>query len=144
MLPVSALVASSAAPTRFAMLLMGAFAAVGLTLAIAGVYGVVSFTVASRTREFAIRLALGAAPKELLRHVLRGGFVLASCGVAAGLGAASLLVDVLRTQLFQVPPHDVRTFVAVGGVLLTAALAATAVPALRAARLAPTLTLRDE
>ena len=136
--------ASSAAPTRFAMLLMGAFAAVGLTLAIAGVYGVVSFTVASRTREFAIRLALGAAPEELLRHVLRGGFVLASCGVAAGLGAASLSSTCFARSSSRCLPHDVRTFVAVGGVLLTAALAATAVPALRARTLAPTLTLRDE
>jgi putative ABC transport system permease protein len=142
--PVQDLVASSAAPTRFAMLLMTAFAVLGLILALAGVYGVVSFTVASRTREFGIRLALGAAPRELLWRVLRAGFVLGSCGVAAGLGAAFLLVDLLRTQLFEVPPHDIRTFVAVAGVLLTAALAATAFPALRAARLPPVVALREE
>jgi putative ABC transport system permease protein len=144
MQPVQDLVASSAAPSRFAMLLMTAFAGVGLILALAGVYGVVSFTVASRTREFGIRLALGAAPRELLWRVLRTGFVLGSCGIAAGVGAAFLLVDLLRSQLFEVPTHDVRTFVAVAGLLLTAALAATAFPALRAARLPPVLALREE
>jgi putative ABC transport system permease protein len=138
------LMADSAAPARFAALLMTSFAALALVLATAGVYGVVAFAVASRTREFGIRLALGAAPADLLRRILHTGLTLTAAGLAAGLGGAMLFANVLRTQLFEIPPQDPRTFASVAGVLLVAALAACVVPAMRAARLPATIALREE
>jgi putative ABC transport system permease protein len=141
---MESLISTSTASPRFNTVLMIAFAGLGLVLAIAGVYGVVSFGVERRMREFGIRLALGATPRELLRRVVIGGGLLAATGLAAGAIAAALLVDLLRSQLVDVPPRDVTTFTVVAMVLLASTLAASYLPARRGARVAPTTALRDD
>ena len=143
-LPMESLISGSTASPRFNMSLMVAFAGVGLVLAVAGVYGVVSFGVERRMREFGIRLALGATPRELLRRVVGGGLLLAAIGLAAGATAAALLVDLLRTQLVEIPPRDATTFGVVALVLLVSTLAASFVPARRGAQVEPTTALHDE
>jgi putative ABC transport system permease protein len=142
--PVRDLVSDSAASPRFNLTLMAIFAAVGLMLAVAGVYGVVSYTVTSRTRELGIRLALGAEPSALLRRVLWGAFTLAVLGLILGTVAAGSLAGLLRAQLFEVPPRDVATFAWVACILLVSTLAASLIPARRAARVPPSTALRDE
>ena len=114
-LPMRALVARSADVQRFSMVLLGLFASIGLVLAAAGVYGVMSYTVAANRREMGIRLALGARPRALLAQVLRTGFVMAAVGAAIGLAAAWMLGDVFAKQLFQTPPRDALTFASCRG-----------------------------
>jgi predicted permease len=142
--PMESLIRGSMASRRFNMMLMAAFAGVGLVLAVAGVYGVVSYGVERRTREFGIRLALGATPRELLRRVVAGGLLLAAVGLASGAIAAALLVDLVRTQLVEVPPRDVATFGLVAIALLASTLAASYFPARRGSRVEPMLALHDE
>jgi predicted permease len=142
--PMERLIYSSTASRRFNMMLMVAFAVLGLVLAVAGVYGVVSFGVERRTREFGIRLALGATPRELLRRVVTGGLTLAAIGLALGAVAAALLVNLLRAQLVEIPPRDVPTFTLVAAVLLASTIAASYFPARRGARVEPTTALHDD
>jgi predicted permease len=141
---LSDVVASSADVERFTMMLLTVFAAIGLALAAAGVYGVMSYSVAARRREMGIRLALGAHPRTLLGQVLRTGVRLAFAGAALGLVAAWLLGDVFATLLFQTPPHDAWIFVSVTGLLLGTAVLACYRPARRAARVDPIEALREE
>ena len=141
--PMSALVSRSADVARFSTLLLTVFAAVGLVLASAGVYGVMSYTVAAGRREMGIRLALGARPSTLRAHVLRGGIVLAGIGGAIGLAAAWILGDALQLQLFQTAPHDTLSFTAAAVLLLTTAVVACYVPARRASSVDPIEALRD-
>jgi putative ABC transport system permease protein len=126
--------------------LLANFAAIGLALAAAGVYGVMSYTVAARRREMGIRLALGARPRVLLAGVLRTGLGLAAAGAAVGFVASWMLgsVGVFETLLFQTPPRDVSTFLAVAGVLFGTAAFACYRPAQRAARVDPIEALREE
>jgi predicted permease len=142
--PMRDLVSRSADVQRFSMVLLGIFAAVGLLLAAAGVYGVISYTVASRRREMGIRLALGANPRALLSEVLRSGLVLAIFGAGTGLAAAWALDDALRTLLFQTPPRDIVTFVSVTLLLLSTAFLACLLPARRASRVDPIEALRED
>ena len=142
-LPMRALVARSADVQRFSMVLLGLFASIGLVLAAAGVYGVMSYTVAANRREMGIRLALGARPRALLGQVLRTGFVMAAVGAAIGLAAAWMLGDVFAKQLFQTPPRDAPTFATVAALLLATALVACYVPARRAGRVDPIEALRE-
>ena len=141
--PMTALISSSAGIPRFSAVLLGVFAMVGLVLAAAGVYGVMSYTVAAGRREMGIRLALGARPSMLLALVLRGGVSLAALGGTLGLIAAWLLGDALQPQLFKTPPHDTVTFAATAGVLLVVAFVACYVPARRAGRVDPIEALRE-
>jgi putative ABC transport system permease protein len=141
--PMTALISSSAGVARFSTALLGGFALVGLVLAAAGVYGVMSYTVAAGRREMGIRLALGARPSALLARVLRGGIALAVLGGALGLTAAWLLGDALQPQLFKTQPHDTLTFAATAAVLLVVAFLACYVPARRAGRVDPIEALRD-
>jgi predicted permease len=136
--------AASVATPRFYALLLGSFAATALGLAALGVFGVLSYAVAQRSREIGVRLALGALPSDVVRLVLREAIVLAALGLAIG-GAASLLVGRgLSSLLFGLAPTDPASFGVAGLLLGTAALVAAALPALRAARVDPLLALRSE
>jgi predicted permease len=136
--------AESISEPRFRARLLAAFAAVAVALAAIGVFGVLAFSVGQRAREFGIRMALGADAPGIVRLVLSGGVKIIVAGLAAGLGAAALLTRFLGSLLFGVKPLDPLTFVAAGGLLALTALGACAVPALRAARVEPTVTLRQE
>jgi ABC-type antimicrobial peptide transport system permease subunit len=134
----------SLAERRFSMLLLTLFAALALALAAIGVYGVMAYLVSQGTRELGIRLALGAAPRDLLALVIRQGMVVALVGTALGLAGAMLLTRFMRSLLFGVRPSDPLTFVVIAATLTVVALAASYVPARRAARIDPIVSLRSE
>jgi putative ABC transport system permease protein len=137
-------IADQVAEPRFYLVLLGGFAALALPLAAVGVYGVISHTVSTRTREIGIRLALGAEQGAPFRLVVSQGLMLAGIGSVVGLLGAAALTRYLRTLLFGVQPTDVITFAAVPIVLITVAGLACYVPARRAARIEPMLALRSE
>jgi predicted permease len=130
------------APERFQMTLLSAFAGIGLLLAAAGVYGLLAYSVAQRTREFGIRIALGATRAQIVRVVIWNGAVLAAAGVLIGAAAALVLTRTLQTFVWGVSTLDPLTFVVVAIVLIVVATLASAVPALRAVRLNPVSALR--
>jgi ABC-type antimicrobial peptide transport system permease subunit len=113
-------------------------------LAAVGIYGVISYTVRRRTREFGIRIALGARPGAVLAAVLRQGLGLAGIGVVAGLGVAAALSRLFSSYLFGIRPTDPLTFVTVSLSLMGTAIAVTLAPALRAAHIQPSEALRVE
>jgi putative ABC transport system permease protein len=129
---------------RVAAQTVSLFAVLGLSLAALGTYGVISYAMARRTRELAIRMALGAAPRALTRLVMGGGFALAGAGIAAGVAAAVALHRVVASQLTQVASFDPRIHALVSLVLLAAAALATWVPARRAVKVDPAIALRAE
>jgi putative ABC transport system permease protein len=129
---------------RFSAWLIGSFAAVALLLAVAGIYGVVSYAVAQRTHEIGLRMALGAQPTDVLRQVLGRGMVLAGAGVAVGIVGALALSRMLQQLLFEVSPRDPLVYAAVVGALAVVALLANALPARRAASVDPMRALRFE
>jgi putative ABC transport system permease protein len=137
-------VATSVSSRRFQMLLVGVFAALALTLALVGLYAVVSYSVAQRINEMAVRLALGAQPRTLLALVLSEGSKLAGAGVVLGLAAALALTRFLETLLFGVDARDPTTFVVVPALLFVSALAGCVAPARRAMRVDPATALRTE
>jgi len=137
-------VADASADTRFALFVLGAFAFVAVVLTALGVYGVVAYVTARRTREIAVRLALGAAPRGIVRLVIRDGAGWTLGGLAAGLAGAVALTRYLESLLFHVGATDVSTFAAVGILLTAVAFTATAMPAIRAARVDPMRALRSE
>jgi putative ABC transport system permease protein len=139
---VDELIDNSRAQPRFTMLLLGAFSAVALLLATIGVYGVLSYSVAQRRREFGIRMALGADRKDVLRLVLRQGLILTIAGLAIGLAAALLLTRLMASMLYKVGAHDVTTFVLAPALFLCIAAAASYLPARRATRVNPIEALR--
>jgi len=134
----------SLAHRRFAMLALGLFAVLALLLALVGIYGVMSYSVAQRTSELGIRLALGAQPSDVLRLVLRHGFTLALIGVALGTIASVAVTRVLATLLFGITATDLLTFVSMSTALIFVALVACLVPARRATRVDPLVALRYE
>jgi putative ABC transport system permease protein len=142
--PLAELVRSSIAQQRFAMLLLGIFAAVALLLATVGIYGVMSYSVTQRTHEIGIRMALGASPRRVLRLVVGHGLWLTLIGVAVGLGVALLLTKVMTSLLFGVSPTDPATFVVFSASLAVVALIACMVPARRATKVDPMIALRYE
>jgi predicted permease len=137
-------VEDSLARRRFSMTLLTAFAAVALGLAAIGTYGVIAYLVNQSTREFGIRLALGAAPRRLLLSIVRHGLAIALVGIALGVGAALVLTGVIRSLLFEIEPTDMTTFTLIPIVLLLVAVAASYVPAQRAAGIEPSVSLRAE
>jgi putative ABC transport system permease protein len=137
------LVALSAAERRFALVLFQLFGVIALILAATGSYGVLSEGVAERTREVGVRLALGASRRAIVSMVVREGTWLASAGIALGLSAAVLASGALTTLLFGVSRLDAVTYLGVIAVVLSVTLVASAIPAWRAARVDPSMTLRS-
>jgi predicted permease len=132
------------AEPRFRGSLLGAFGALGLMLAMIGIYGVISYGVAQRTHEIGVRLALGAQPRDLLLMVIREGILLACVGIIAGIGGGLALTRFLRSLLFEIKPTDPETFLAVAILLLVVALLASYIPARRATKVDPMVALRYE
>jgi predicted permease len=138
------IVSDSIADRRFSMLLLGVFAGVALVLAALGIYGVISYTVAQRTREIAIRMALGAARSDVLKAVAAQGMPPVLGGLAIGLLASYGLTRLMAGMLYGVRAGDPVTLLGVALVLAGVALVATVVPAQRATRVAPAVALRSE
>jgi putative ABC transport system permease protein len=141
--PLEALIAGTVGRPRLLAMLLSVFAAVGLSLGVIGVYGVVAYRVRQQEREFGIRLALGAGPARIARTVARQGAFYAVAGLAVGLPAAWLLVQLMESVLFGVTTHDVTTFTALPVTVTLAALLACAVPAWRAARVNPMTAMKE-
>jgi putative ABC transport system permease protein len=138
------IVTTSVANRRFQMILIGLFAVLAVTLAVVGLYAVVSYSVAERIHEMGLRLALGARPANLLGLVLTEGLRLVGLGIAIGVAAAFLLTRFLETMLFGVRARDTTTFVLASGILLGAGLLGCLAPARRAMRVDPAIALRAE
>jgi len=141
---MEARVADSVAAPRAAGVLLGLFAALAAVLAAAGVYGVLAFSVAQRTREIGIRMAIGASARSVRWWVLRRALILAAIGIVAGLGGALLLGRSLQTLLYEVAPSDPPTAIVAAAMLSLVTLAAALVPAHRATRVDPQEALRAE
>jgi putative ABC transport system permease protein len=141
--PFAATLAATLAQRRFAMLILGAFAAVTIVLAVVGVHGVVSYAAAQRTREIGIRLALGATRGSVIGLMLRGTAVLAVVGIAAGLGSAAAGSGLLASLLFGVSRFDPPTFIGVPVAITLIALVSSYLPARRAATSAPLEAIRS-
>ena len=136
-------VVESLALPRLYMLLFAIFSALALTLAAIGIYGTMAYSVAQRTQEIGIRMALGAQARDVLGMVVRQGTTLAAIGIAAGLVAALLATRVMRTLLYEVSTTDPTTFIGVPLVLAAVALLASWVPARRATRVDPVVAFRS-
>jgi putative ABC transport system permease protein len=131
-------------PARFRATLLAAFALLALTLAVVGVFGVLAYSVQQRVREFGVRIALGATTRQVLTMVFGNTAQIVGVGVIVGLLAAAALGRSMSTFLFGVQPLDPPTFAGVAVVLSLTAALASAVPALRAAKVDPVVALRDE
>lgn len=127
---------------RFYAWLMGTFAIIGLAIACVGLYGVLSYATAQRTREFGIRMALGASGRDVLALVMRGGAAMTLAGIVAGVAGSLAVTATLQSLLVEVSRTDVLTYCAVSALLVAIALGATWIPAHRAARTDPAVTLR--
>ena len=138
------LVAQSDAAPRFQSFLLGAFGALGLLLAVVGIYGVISYSVTQRTHEIGIRMALGAEPSQVMHLILTHGLKLAVTGVVIGIGAALGMTRLMSSLLFGISATDPLTFAGVSVLLLAVAVAACYIPARRAMKVDPMVALRYE
>lgn len=129
---------------RFLTLLLTLFSAVALIIATVGIYGVISFSVARRSKEFGLRMALGAQHKDVIRLVMKQGVLLTLSGVVVGVCAALALTRLMASLLFGVQPTDTLTFIGVPLLLAAVALCASFIPAQRASRMSPMEALRHE
>ncbi len=143
-MPMSEVTARSLGRPRFYLTLLGTFAGVAVVLAIAGIYGVMSYAVAQRTREFGIRMALGSTARQTVRFVARQGMWLVAVGIAAGFVGAAFATRLLMGLLYRVGAFDAATWALAAVLLAAAGLAATLVPSLRATRVEPAITIRAE
>jgi ABC-type antimicrobial peptide transport system permease subunit len=141
---MESVVSVSLARQRFQMTLIGTFAVLALVLATVGLYGVLALIVGQRRREIGVRLALGATPRAVVRMLLGEGARMAAVGVVLGLAGALALTRVLRSLLYGISSTDAATFVAAAVFVAAVALAATWVPARRAARVDPRTALASE
>jgi putative ABC transport system permease protein len=132
------------ASRRFALVLLGSFAALALLLCAIGIYGTIAYVLSQRTREFGIRIAVGAARGDLLNMVMKEGMLLVSAGLALGGGLAVFFSRAMANLLFAISPLDPLAFAAAGTVLLLVAVAACFFPAWRAAGTDPVQALRAE
>lgn len=137
-------IGDSLAQRRLSVLMLGLFAGLALLLAMLGIYGVVSYLVSQRTRELAIRMALGARAAQVMRMVLAEGLGLAVIGVAVGLVGALVFTGVLSSQLHGVSPTDPATLAGLIALVLAVSVLACVVPARRATNVDPMLPLRSE
>jgi predicted permease len=138
------LLSENTAAPRFRTLLLGIFAAIAVCLAMAGVYGVVAYTVGQRAGEIGLRMALGADTGDVLRLILRQGMALTGIGLAVGLVAAVAATRVVASMLFEVKASDPATYIGVSLLLGAVSLAASYIPARRAARVDPVSALRQD
>ena len=136
--------AGSLARTSFTLVMLAIAGGMALALGVIGIYGVIAYTVAQRTREIGIRSALGAGQRQLGRMFLLHGLALSGVGAAAGLVAAVALRRVMSSLLFGIGPMDPAAYAAALGVTLAAAALASYVPARRAATIDPMLTMKVE
>jgi predicted permease len=134
----------STSPRRFNLFLLGAFAVLAMVLAAIGIYGVISYSVARRSHEIGIRMALGAHPSNIITLILRQGLLLLGMGVAIGVGGALVLTRFLSSFLYGIRPADPVTFVGVIIILTGIGLLASYIPARRAVRVDPMSTLRND
>lgn len=141
---MEALLSEGVAAPRFRTFLFVVFAGLALCLAIAGVYGVMAYTVGQRSKEFGLRIALGASTGSVVRLVLGQGLALTGIGLALGLAASTAGTRLLKSMLFEVQPNDPPTFAAVAILLTVVALLACYIPARRTTRVDPMVALRDE
>jgi predicted permease len=135
---------NSLARRRFTMLVLGTFAAISLGLAVIGIYGLIAYLVGQGSREVGIRLALGATPRNIMTLVVRGGMTLAFWGIGIGIGGALVVSRLMRSLLFGIGVTDVVTFAAVPALLACIAFLASYIPARRASRIDPSISLRCE
>src|SRR5581483_7670032 len=138
---LDAVVADSVAPRRLSVVLLSAFAAIALLLASVGMYGVISFVVAQRTHEIGVRMALGAQRADVLKMVIGQAAKLLLISAAIGLPLALLCSSALQTLLYRVSPFDLSIFIIVTAILAAVSLLASYVPAVRAARADPLISL---
>jgi ABC-type antimicrobial peptide transport system permease subunit len=138
------LIANSAAERRFVLLLFETFALIALALAAVGIYGILSGDITDRTREIGVRSALGASRSNILALVLRQGMSLARLGIVIGLGIAMIVSRFLVTLLFGISQVDPITYSCVAILFLGVSASACCVPAWRALRIDPSITLRAE
>ena len=141
-LPLTEIVSRSAAQPRLYALLLGTFAGIAMLLAAAGLYGVLSYIVSRRVREIGIRVALGASTRAVMREVVGRSMGVVAVGIVVGVCGAYVLTRLLEAQLYQVKPTDPATYVAVCVLLGLVAAGAASLPARRAARVDPSVTLR--
>jgi putative ABC transport system permease protein len=141
---MEASLAQNTAAPRFRTLLLAIFAGLAACLAMAGVYGVMAYVVGQRSNEIGLRMALGASSGDVLRLVLRQGLALAAIGLAIGLAGAFAASRLLTSMLFAVKPNDPLTYIGVTVLLGVVALAASYIPARRAAQIDPLVALRQE
>ena len=138
------ILAASVSQPRFQMILLALFGGLALTLAVIGIYGVMSYTVAQRTNEIGIRMALGAQPRHVLAQILWQGARLVGWGALTGLAASYFVTRFMKSMLFAVSPLDLGTYAAVTGLLMVVTLMACYIPARRAMRVDPMIALRYE
>ena len=141
---MSEVISMSLTQRRFALRIMGIFALIALLLASVGVYGAMAYSIAQRTHEIGVRVALGAQQRDILRMAVGEGFMLVLSGIISGLIGAAILARFLSTMLFSVSPNDPFTFVAIPVLLASVALVACYIPAHRATRVDPLVALRNE
>jgi predicted permease len=141
---VEAIRAHSMAQTSFALVMLGIAASVALLIGVVGIYGVIAYAVAQRTREIGIRMALGAQVADVQRVFLRHGLWLTATGILIGIGVAMVVTRVMSTFLFGVGPMDPVTYAAVSATLAAVALIGTYLPARRATHVDPLAALRAE
>jgi putative ABC transport system permease protein len=142
--PLDSIVSDSAAQPRFRTALLGAIAGLALAMAIVGLYGVIAYSVAQRTKEIGIHMAVGARARDVLWMVMREGLAIAGAGVLAGIAIAVAAMQALRGLLYGVAATDALSYVIATAALFAVAIVATYVPARRAARIDPLVALRHE
>jgi putative ABC transport system permease protein len=142
--PLSQIVSGQSARQRFTVFVLSGFAGCALLLAALGIFGVIAYVVTLRTREFGVRAALGAVPRDIVRLVLQQTTRMVVLGLALGLGGALLLTRLMRGLLYNVPPTDAATFASLTVFLAIVAMLASYLPARRATRVDPMVALRNE